>query len=313
LNKSKPISILIFIILISIINILYQHQYVQSIKENPLQDIQTPPSQRKFHGYKAIIDLHLISKSSIWQRDPLTDLPVYSTTVRYSIWNIGNKKAENILISIKIDSEIKSEYIIDSLSPYTSIIETHNLITNYDETTRIDIMNNVTSYDSITLTIDAKLPRNGLEKEVFITPQETSVKQIWDTIESKRNFLTQKWIAIRDWVRNHITYQYESSDFWQLPKETIHIGSGDCEDFALLTASLLRCAGYRSDEVYVLLGYNEESLGHAWVKLRLDSIGIWFHLEPQQENLKLTVGDVDVYNGYAVKFEFNDVHLTELN
>jgi hypothetical protein len=233
--------------------------------------------------------------------------------LRYSIWNIGNKKAENILISIKIDGDIKCEYIIDSLSPYTSVIETFNLITNYDETKNLAIVNNVTGYDSISVTIDAKLPRNGVEKKVFVTPQEISVKQIWDTIASKKNFLTQEWIAIRDWVRNHITYQYESIDNWQLPKETIKIRSGDCEDFALLTASLLRCAGFRSDDVYVLLGYNEESLGHAWVKIRLDSIDTWFHLEPQQENMKLTVGDVDIYNGYKATLEFNDVHLTELN
>lgn len=40
------------------------------------------------------------------------------------------------------------------------------------------------------------------------------------------------------WVCNNIKYRREAKDFWQLPSETLKRKRGDCEDGALLLASL---------------------------------------------------------------------------
>lgn len=41
------------------------------------------------------------------------------------------------------------------------------------------------------------------------------------------------------WVANHIKYQREEKDFWKFADETIRDGFGDCEDGAILLASLV--------------------------------------------------------------------------
>lgn len=39
---------------------------------------------------------------------------------------------------------------------------------------------------------------------------------------------------VRFYVANNITYVSEVGDNWQLPEETLMLGHGDCEDFAIL-------------------------------------------------------------------------------
>lgn len=62
--------------------------------------------------------------------------------------------------------------------------------------------------------------------------------------------------------------QYVSTDYWNLPSETLRDGRGDCEDTAILLTSLLMCR-YPNAAYYVTIGYLEdpkskELLGHAW-------------------------------------------------
>ncbi|MDG6221459.1 MAG: transglutaminase domain-containing protein, partial [Candidatus Thermoplasmatota archaeon] len=75
-------------------------------------------------------------------------------------------------------------------------------------------------------------------------------------------------------VRNNIAYELElpGEDWWQSPQETIMLGKGDCEDHALLLASILKglggtvniniIAGHAFASVY--LGATEEEAMKNW-------------------------------------------------
>ncbi|MEI6456825.1 MAG: transglutaminase domain-containing protein [bacterium] len=53
--------------------------------------------------------------------------------------------------------------------------------------------------------------------------------------------------AICEWVRDNISYVSDplDSEYIQLPEETLNNGGGDCDDQAVILASLLMCVGFR--------------------------------------------------------------------
>ena len=70
-------------------------------------------------------------------------------------------------------------------------------------------------------------------------------------------------------------------DFWCPPLETIRRGGGDCDDFSILAASVLRAASYRAD---VVLGWWRQPKRrgyHAWVVGVARCGRCRFVLEPQ--------------------------------
>ncbi len=83
--------------------------------------------------------------------------------------------------------------------------------------------------------------------------------------------------VIKGWVDNlHYALDADAhgvADYWQTPQETIALGSGDCEDYAILFTSLLRAYGVPGDQVYVALGEYRGKC-HAWVLERC-CLGLW--------------------------------------
>jgi transglutaminase-like putative cysteine protease len=100
-------------------------------------------------------------------------------------------------------------------------------------------------------------------------------------------------------------------EFWQLSPETLITHKGDCEDFAILLCSLLRADGWGTDEVYVVLGRNEEGYYHAWVKVKIPLIG-WYNIEPQLNGWNTLLGDYVALRGYTAVYNFNDAEFKEV-
>jgi len=69
------------------------------------------------------------------------------------------------------------------------------------------------------------------------------------------------WTCL-DWVCRNISYRHDVGEWWSFPSETIERGSGDCEDSAILTCSLLR----NFTNGHVALG-SYQGYGHAWCQL----------------------------------------------
>ncbi len=73
---------------------------------------------------------------------------------------------------------------------------------------------------------------------------------------------------ISGWLRSNVVYRvdeevYGKKDYWQTPKETIILGSGDCEDFAFLAQALLKEIGIDSSVIAIQYSKGFEKKGHA--------------------------------------------------
>lgn len=133
------------------------------------------------------------------------------------------------------------------------------------------------------------LPRSPWNPEImrfYITPDDSEVKAAVKDILGQQLRVFTDFETLRDWVSWHISYQFDQDvhsvrDYWQLPIETLELGTGDCEDFAILLCSLLRAYGVPADQVYVAVGVNEDkTCAHAYLVEKWYQ-GIWRVTEPQ--------------------------------
>ncbi|MEE9391021.1 MAG: transglutaminase domain-containing protein [Planctomycetota bacterium] len=131
-------------------------------------------------------------------------------------------------------------------------------------------------------------------------------------------------------VGETIKYKSRSGkrDPWLLPEETLHLGWGDCEDRALLLASLLSASGISEYNLRVALGRVESTPrkgrtrfdDHVWVMYKTEA-GKWVLLEPAAHNpkkagrpLKRKLRADDIRSAeYVPYFLFNSDHLWCVN
>lgn len=116
-----------------------------------------------------------------------------------------------------------------------------------------------------------------------------------------------------------------AGDPWQFPDETLQVREGDCEDRALLIASLLLVSGISSYNVRVALGKMRlrKTTGqfadrdHVWV-MHKNEAGQWRVLEPllSKKRRPLRCADKDRFTPssaeYIPYFLFNDSHLWQV-
>lgn len=67
----------------------------------------------------------------------------------------------------------------------------------------------------------------------------------------------EKLQRINDFINRHIAFEddrsvWEQSDYWATPLETLGMGRGDCEDFAIIKYVSLRHAGIASDKLRLI-------------------------------------------------------------
>lgn len=88
---------------------------------------------------------------------------------------------------------------------------------------------------------------------------------------------------VANWISNNIKYksdwdQYGVDEFWQTPLETLKLKTGDCEDYAILGASMLRALGYDARVEFGVVNWLGGVMGmHAWVEF--PSGGYWYTFE----------------------------------
>ena len=125
---------------------------------------------------------------------------------------------------------------------------------------------------------------------------------------------------ITEYVSRKIEYlRSDGLDPWQFPEETLSLKSGDCEDRALLIASLLLASGISSFNVRVALGKfrawvkgKRQDFDHVWVMYK-DEAGCWQLIEPAHaskiEKQAKTGNAMPEKAEYIPLYLFNDVHL----
>lgn len=125
--------------------------------------------------------------------------------------------------------------------------------------------------------------------------------------------------VITEFVSQHIKYRRTAGlDPWQFPDETLSLKSGDCEDRALLIASLLLASGISSFNVRVALGKfrawfgrKHQDFDHVWVMYK-NEMGKWQIIEPahvKRVEGKVIGKQLPTDAEYIPQFLFNDVHL----
>lgn len=267
-----------------------------------------------FRGVALNVSAYLTSET--WSRNNTTDLPDYIAVVEYSVSNNGGAAATKVDITVRMDQKIYLQKSIHALNPSGKYTDSLTVSMTYDSSRSMAIEAYCPdSHGSASVLLDAKLPRSfdpadeqDLPK-LYITPREANVTAAEDSIIRNKFPLLPNWMALRDWVGNNIDYRYDSNvhgetEFWQLPKETLILRTGDCEDFSILLCSLLRANGWSANDVYVVAGEKDGSR-HAWVKINLGLLG-WYNIEPQENGWNTLIGDYFSLSGYTALGYFND-------
>ncbi|MDH5779634.1 MAG: transglutaminase-like cysteine peptidase [Candidatus Bathyarchaeota archaeon] len=275
----------------------------------------TSETQEEQPSQYVTISVNLYEKNTQWVRDYVTDLPYCSSTIIYSISNHGTASASDVEYTIYVNDNIYWQDTISTLASQTSHSDQFSIQVDYDDQCQISLFASCgDSSDRCDFVFEAILPRSPESvnlKKLFITPDDPIVRNTVDNIMRNKFILYPGWMAIKDWVAGEIEYSYDSTshgtrNYWQLPRETILSGSGDCEDFSILMVSLLRAAGWSVNEAYVVVGCDTDGC-HAWVRLNVDIIG-WQNLEPQSGTIGwLLLGDYFWLGSFEDVYGFNDV------
>ncbi|WP_029459683.1 transglutaminase domain-containing protein [Solidesulfovibrio alcoholivorans] len=89
-------------------------------------------------------------------------------------------------------------------------------------------------------------------------------------------------VALCDAVARAVSYvaEEDGADVWNCALGTYSLGSGDCEDGAILLHGLLLAAGIPADRVVTAFGrVGIDKIGHAWVAYKRESDGLWTALD----------------------------------
>ncbi|EOU2097104.1 transglutaminase domain-containing protein [Clostridium perfringens] len=116
--------------------------------------------------------------------------------------------------------------------------------------------------------------RIDVDVKTFITTNDDVLKQVIDIYDLKKSTFNETAHACQSFVTNYLTYKddIENSncpEFWQMPFESLASSVGDCEDGAILMASLMINAGIPNWRVKVAAGTVKPQPtaplgGHAW-------------------------------------------------
>ncbi len=117
----------------------------------------------------------------------------------------------------------------------------------------------------------------------FVTPHAPEVQALYSQIGPSVDGCLQ-------WVCSQVEYRYDIGEFFQFPVETVITRRGDCEDSAILLASLLK----NFSNAHVILG-SYRGWGHSWVAKEgeiLEATYSQARAVPDPENYKGLVEEV---------------------
>jgi hypothetical protein len=107
------------------------------------------------------------------------------------------------------------------------------------------------------------VPTTPSEYKDYITPYDSTVQSYLRHILDNKSWYQTDFDAILQWVADNIEYKddliaHGVSNYWQTPKETLQLRTGDCEDFAILLCTFLRADGAPAENVYVTVVASEQ-------------------------------------------------------
>jgi hypothetical protein len=146
----------------------------------------------------------------------------------------------------------------------------------------------LSEYDDIREAVNVRL--GHVDRKVFITPSDPVIEEtVRSVVGTPAVDADERWAdfyRLYDWVVANIMYSHDTSlpmlpelpsdlpsglmlwkpDYWRYPSETLAWGAGDCEDMALLLASMIK--NYTGGEYYCwVIVWTTEGIGHAAVAI----------------------------------------------
>lgn len=109
-------------------------------------------------------------------------------------------------------------------------------------------------------TLKTNNDRFGVDVKDFITHNDEVLLAVINKYNLKKPTYDETAVAIQKFVVENLAYKYDSEissvpEFWQFPFESLYSKIGDCEDGAILIASLCINAGIPEWRVKVAAGY----------------------------------------------------------
>ncbi|HEX9975789.1 MAG TPA: transglutaminase-like domain-containing protein, partial [Dehalococcoidales bacterium] len=115
-------------------------------------------------------------------------------------------------------------------------------------------------YTSLCNKINARCGDTQQDRQSFITPTDTTISnKVQEIVGGYSDNVNERWgdyERLYRWVVNNMDYSYDTytpylpsslsgafewrKDFWRMPAETLADETGDCEDMALLLASMMK-------------------------------------------------------------------------
>jgi hypothetical protein len=130
------------------------------------------------------------------------------------------------------------------------------------------------TYSGRSLAVNKNLENLVCDVKCFITPNDALLAEIIHDYRLKKENFNATAQAIQQFIVKFLDYAdddntNECPEFWQFPFESLQSGIGDCEDGAILMASLMIQTGIPAYRVKVAAGYVQESPtaplgGHAY-------------------------------------------------
>lgn len=103
---------------------------------------------------------------------------------------------------------------------------------------------------------DVPVPRWGIPASMhsFVNGDDPAVRQLASQIAHGSTGV-RVLESVTEWIHGNIDYESDppgfiTDDRWQMPGETLRLGTGDCEDMAILGASVMSALGYRAVLIY---------------------------------------------------------------
>ena len=148
----------------------------------------------------------------------------------------------------------------------------------------------LSQYVGLKQEINSKLGRTREDMQSFITPDDSSVStKVVETTGGYSGDTNDYWKdaeRLYNWVVSNVSYSYDSympilpeaisgtliwgQECWRMPEETLEDETGDCEDMAVLLASML--LNYNEGEFAIwLIEIGTEELGHMAVAFPVEN------------------------------------------
>jgi hypothetical protein len=162
----------------------------------------------------------------------------------------------------------------------------------HTENTRISddnlrYLNQYQEYLRMRMEVNRRLGDTCDDRKTFVTPTDPSVASrvlaITGGFSSDPSEQWSDYEALYEWVRTNIKYSYDSrvpmlpaipsasllswqKDYFRIPSETLEDETGDCEDMAILLASMIMNYTQSRYACWVILWHSQDS-GHAAVAM----------------------------------------------